>query len=164
VLVAHVRKATVGKNRVANCHPFVRGRWVFAHNGTIDDCERLRPEISPARAAETVGETDSELFFAWLLTRLDEAGVTTAANTGATDAVLRDALRRCRARRGFGSLNFLLSEGTSCWVHRFGRSLFLLERGAGGRRADALLVASEPTTDEAWRELPDGVLVGLRLA
>src|SRR5512139_2863733 len=32
VLVAHVRKATVGKTGLQNTHPFRRDAWVFAHN------------------------------------------------------------------------------------------------------------------------------------
>ena len=40
-VVAHVRKATVGKVTLENCHPFGRelwGRyWVFAHNGDLKD-------------------------------------------------------------------------------------------------------------------------------
>src|SRR5689334_1259776 len=37
VLVAHVRARTVGAVSLANTHPFCRGRWVFAHNGTLED-------------------------------------------------------------------------------------------------------------------------------
>lgn len=159
VLISHVRKRTVGETRTVNTHPFVRGRWVFAHNGTIEDREHLRRETSATRAEEIAGETDSELFFAWLLTRLDAAGLARAPASRETDRVIASCVRACRARAGFGSFNFLLSEGSACWVHRFGRGLFLLERGGDGRRARAAFVASEPTTEEPWRELADGTLL-----
>lgn len=157
VLVSHVRKRTVGPTRPANTHPFVRGRWVFAHNGTIEDRAFLRAGTSHARAAEIAGDTDSELFFAWLLTRLDEGSAAGA------DATLASAIAECRARPRFGSFNFLLSEGTTSWVHRFGRELFVLERDAGGRRAPSVFVASEPITSEPWREVPDGTLLRVSL-
>ena len=72
-IVAHIRKATQGRVALENTHPFVRelwGRyWVFAHNGTIKDQAFLRARTSPARLGELRGETDSELFFAFLLSR-----------------------------------------------------------------------------------------------
>src|SRR5438477_7603822 len=33
LVIAHVRKKTVGPTSLANTHPFRRGRFVFAHNG-----------------------------------------------------------------------------------------------------------------------------------
>lgn len=163
VLVSHVRKRTVGPTRKENSHPFARGRWVFAHNGTILDHEHVRARVSRERLAEIDGDTDSELFFAYLLTRFDQAGVAAGPASAETDRVLGDVARECRARTKFGSFNFLLSDGVSCYVHRFGRSLYLLERGprdrAPSRRTSAVFVASEPMTDEAWRELDDGTLL-----
>jgi len=64
VLVAHIRQRTVGHSSLENTHPFHRGRWVFAHNGTIKDLAFLRARSSASRLAEIRGETDSELFFA----------------------------------------------------------------------------------------------------
>ena len=36
-LVAHVRQASVGGTALVNTHPFVYGRWVFVHNGTLQE-------------------------------------------------------------------------------------------------------------------------------
>jgi glutamine amidotransferase len=166
VLVSHVRKRTVGETRLANTHPFRRGGWIFAHNGTIQDRAHLRAHVSPKRAAEIRGDTDSELFFAFLLTRLDEAGVDVRAQRPAcerTNAVLSATMRDCRARPDFGSASFLLSNGATLYAHRFGRTLHVLERGTAAEpscaRRPAVFVASEPTTDEAWREVADGSLL-----
>src|SRR5580704_9705367 len=49
--VAHVRKRTVGETSLANTHPFRRGRFVFAHNGTVN-AATLAARSSPARLAE----------------------------------------------------------------------------------------------------------------
>src|SRR5437867_878525 len=56
-IVAHVRQRTVGEISLANTHPFQRGRWVFAHNGTVEDVAFVRSRTSPARLRECEGET-----------------------------------------------------------------------------------------------------------
>ncbi len=172
VLIAHVRQKTVGPTSIENTHPFVRNGWVFAHNGTLTDHASLRAAISPERLADIEGDTDSEVLFAFLLTRLDAAGVTPVAGSpAARDEALRVialATEELRERKA-GAFNFLLSDGSSCFVHRFGRTLFLLERtphdpprataeGAWTPRRHTVLVASERLTEEPWREVPEGTL------
>src|SRR5258708_897546 len=36
-LLAHVRQASVGSKSLKNTHPFAHGRWVFMHNGTLEN-------------------------------------------------------------------------------------------------------------------------------
>ncbi len=178
LLISHVRQKTVGDATLANTHPFSRGRWVFAHNGTVKDIPWLRANASSYRLAEIDGQTDSEVLFAWLLTRLDDAGVTTTPASAETDRAIGDAARGARERPDFGAFNFVLSDGSTTYAHRFGRSMFLLERGPSDavreRRASpdgtiletpwsqwrtAVFVASEHITDEPWQSLEDGTLI-----
>ncbi|MBX3229461.1 MAG: class II glutamine amidotransferase [Labilithrix sp.] len=186
VLVAHVRQKTIGPTRIENTHPFVQSGWVFAHNGTLKDYEWIREAISIERRAQLRGDTDSEVLFAYVLTHLDTAGVTltTAADPAAraeATRVLDHVAAEMRARQA-GAFNFLLSDGASLFVHRFGRSLFLLERGPSDpirterdidssasletpwtKRRHAALIASERLTDEPWRELPEGTFLRIDL-
>jgi glutamine amidotransferase len=171
VLVSHVRKRTVGETRLENTHPFRRSGWIFAHNGTIYDQAYLRARVSRRRAAEIRGDTDSELFFAYLLTRLDEAGGLVRGGGPACariDRVLAETMRDCRSRKDFGAASFLLSNGSTMYAHRFGRTLHLLERGTlaapSCARRPAVFIASEPTTDEAWSEVPEGTLLRIDAA
>jgi glutamine amidotransferase len=178
VLVSHVRQKTVGETSLANTHPFARGPWVFAHNGTVKDVAWLRGQTSHVRLAEVRGETDSEVLFAWLLTWLDRAGVVDAPASPETDRALREAVRAARERAGFGAYNFLLSNGTTLYAHRFGRTMHLLERGPHdhvrqrrrsrdgmvvetpwSQRRSAVFVASEKMTDEPWQPIEDGILL-----
>lgn len=172
LLVAHIRKKTVGSTSLENTHPFHRGRWVFAHNGTIKDLDYLRSRTSLARAQEVCGQTDSEIFFSYLLTLIDDTP------SEQRDGALAQALREARERSGFGAFNFLLSDGDVTYAHRFGRTLFMLERGPHdevrvkrtsqvgsivhtpwSQRRQAIFVASEKMTDEPWEEILEGTLL-----
>jgi predicted glutamine amidotransferase len=178
LLISHIRQKTVGDTTLANTHPFSRGRWVFAHNGTVKDMEWLHAHASPGRLAEIDGQTDSEVLFAWLLTRLDEAGVSAHPACAETDRAIDAAARDARGRPGFGAFNFVLSDGATTYAHRFGRSMFLLDRGPNDavreRRASrdgtvletpwspqrsAVFVASERVTDEPWQSMDEGTLI-----
>jgi glutamine amidotransferase len=178
LMIAHIRQRTVGQSSIENTHPFQSGRWIFAHNGTVKATAFLRERVSPARARAIRGQTDSELLFAFFLTRLDAAGVADATPDGVTDRVIKDAVRELRACADFGSYNFLLSDSRATYAHRFGRSMFLLERGPNdvvrvqresregvlvqtpwSQRRHAVLVASERLTDEPWEEITEGMLI-----
>lgn len=159
VLVAHIRKRTVGVSSLENTHPFRRGRWVFAHNGTIPDTGPLERRTSAARRLEIQGQTDSERLFAFVLTALDRVDATEGASRaapGAADAALHHALKVLRAQTG--AANFLCSDGEVLYAFRFGRTLHVLQRG-GGRRGAAVVVASERPTDEPWDEVTEGTLL-----
>ncbi|HEU4404867.1 MAG TPA: class II glutamine amidotransferase [Polyangiaceae bacterium] len=175
VLVAHIRKRTVGPVGRENTHPFRRGRWVFAHNGTIEDIGWFAARASAERLREVEGETDSERFFAFLLTALDEAGDDRAR----VDAALARRVDQALAHPGLGAANFLLSDGASLWAFRAGRTLHVLTRLPGdevvpSRRSHetdaelltpwspqrhAVLIASEHLTDEPWGEVAEGTLL-----
>lgn len=184
ILIAHVRQKTVGPTRIENTHPFVQSGWVFAHNGTIKDQDYVRSRVSPERLSEVRGDTDSEVLFAFFLSRFDESNVgllhSPESRAHATEVLARSS-SELRARN-VGAFNYLLSDGSAMFVHRFGRSLFLLERKpkvdapsspsmappSGTRkeaqrmwreRRPAVLLASERITDEPWDEVPDGTLL-----
>ncbi len=178
LLVSHIRQKTIGDTSLVNTHPFARGRWIFAHNGTVKDVDWLRASASAERVAEIAGETDSELLFAWMLTRLDDAGVSACPAGPETDRALGAIARAGRERPGFGAFNFLLSDGATTYAHRFGRSMFLLERHPEdtvvssrtsrdgtvletpwSQRRSAVFVASERITDEPWQTIEDGTLL-----
>ena len=161
LLVAHIRRKTVGEKSIANTHPFRRGHFVFAHNGTVNDVPALVARSSAARLAEIEGDTDSERLFAFVLTHIDAVG---DSERGVVAAV-----RELHAMGDVGSASFLLSCGARLYAHRLGRSLFTLVRhasadGAAERRAPAVLVASECPTAEAWVEIPERGLVVLDIA
>jgi glutamine amidotransferase len=148
LVLAHVRKRTVGELTLSNTHPFRRGRYVFAHNGTVEELGALTARTSPEQLAAVQGTTDSERFFAFILTHIDEAGE--------IERGVRDAVASLRALGDVGSTSFLLSDGERIYAHRCGRTLFRADRH------DTALVASEPLTiGDTWAELPERALVAL---
>lgn len=180
LIVAHIRQKTVGPTRLENTHPFVRDGWVFAHNGTIKEQDVLRQRSSGRRLREISGDTDSELFFAYVLTRLDERGLVQLRDErerAQAAELIHELTAELRAAR-IGAFNFVLSDGHTTFAHRFGRSLFVLERGPSDpvrelrevdegatimtkwtSRRQAVFIASERITDEPWREVDDGTLL-----
>jgi glutamine amidotransferase len=71
LFMAHVRASTTGRTHRDNCHPFVSGRWAFAHNGQVgrfDIVERvLERKLDDRHYGRRRGRTDSELLFLLML-------------------------------------------------------------------------------------------------
>lgn len=185
-VLAHVRQASVGGASLENTHPFTYGRWVFAHNGTARPFEevgpRLAAETDPQFAVIRHGTTDSEAIFVWLLSRMLRAGLDPAAPTtdvSRTVQLVADATRQLASwccwspPENAARLNLMLTDGDLLIVTRWNHTLSWLKR-AGVRDAEAcgapatnvsgddyraVIVASEPLTDEAWQEVPDRSIV-----
>lgn len=66
----HLRKATVGANKIANTHPFLSSGIAFCHNGSI----RSFPD---SRAGLLEGDTDSEKYFMRILSRMSDTELVT---------------------------------------------------------------------------------------
>jgi len=170
VVVAHVREASVGPVRQENTHPFLHGRWLFAHNGTVtrfkdrsEVRDALWAEIDPDLRRELRGDTDSERCFYLFLSRLraraglDHPGLTDVRRALAetTAAVLRIADDGPGAKPS--SLTFLVSDGRLLAASRVGRTLHL---SAWDGSRHAFVVASERIGRSAWSEVPEGGFVG----
>lgn len=177
-VLAHVRHATVGGRRLENTHPFRHGRWLFAHNGTLDAFAALRPRLLAAlpesHRQAIAGETDSEHVFHYLLARLEAAPRRPLLDT------LGDGLRQLIAwsreadPTAAVALNVILTDGDVLAGARYGRTLWYVERGAvhtcevcgtphvetpPRRPYRAVVLASEPiTTTETWTPVPEGTL------
>ncbi len=175
--IAHVRRATVGLPCLENTHPFVHGLWLFAHNGTVPNFERVRerllPELDELHHNEIQGTTDSEYIFRYLLTlwgRHPERPLIQILRDGIEKIVSWIAEIDPEARV---SLNVLLTDGKIFVGSRLNRTLWYLEREGivdceicGGPHVHhdpkqpyrAVEVASEPITREDWRQVPNGTV------
>ncbi len=169
IVVAHVRDASVGGIAAENTHPFVHGRWVFAHNGTVARFKasaairrRLEREIDPDLRDALRGDTDSERCFLLFLTRLRglvRPGDASLADVRAALAETTATVQRCADDRSHpSSLNFLVSNGRLLAACRRGRDLVFHRR----RRPSRLfVVASEIVGHPDWESVPEGGFVGV---
>lgn len=77
-LIVHARYATVGNAKDENTHPFRFRRWLFAHDGTIEGFDRVKPKLLAALPdflrRNIMGETDSEHAFMWFAKLLRDDG------------------------------------------------------------------------------------------
>ena len=174
--IAHVRYASTGAVSPENTHPFEQQNRLFAHNGVIEDLDRLDEELGDAR--ELVhGETDSERFFALITREIEHDGDVGAAIARAAGWIADNL--------PVFALNVILITDAELWALRYPdvHELFVLERAAGGpsghrymdhasargsvrvRSGDlassrAVVVASEPMDeDPGWRALRSGELL-----
>jgi predicted glutamine amidotransferase len=175
--VAHIRYATTGAVDARNTHPFEQRGRLFAHNGVVQDLERLEHELDEDRALVT-GDTDSERLFALVTRETDRRG-------GDVGAGIVAAARWVAAQLPLYAINLVLATADGLWALRYPdvHELWVLERAAGGprggRHLDAasaagrvrvrsahlaqqpsVIVASElMDEDPGWRALEPGELI-----
>ncbi|MEW6070191.1 MAG: class II glutamine amidotransferase, partial [Candidatus Thermoplasmatota archaeon] len=87
-----------------NNQPFVRGKWIFTHNGTISNYKKLLHLINLKHLR---GDTDSEIFFQLLMKNLKKLCAEKAISK-----TVADIANYCR----YSSLNCIFSDGEKLYV------------------------------------------------
>jgi glutamine amidotransferase len=169
IILGHVRQASVGGVSEANTHPFVHGRWLFAHNGTVegfgDNPGPLRALIPEQLRGQIEGETDSEHLFYALLGRLEQIDGDAA---GVLGCFLGEVARLYPGTAEEPTrLNVVLTDGRVFLASRWGHTLSLAtldnpEAAGVVGTARGVAVASEPVTASGWTEVPDRSVVLVR--
>ncbi|QMU77451.1 ergothioneine biosynthesis protein EgtC [Streptacidiphilus sp. PB12-B1b] len=152
-VLAAVRDATPGTALDASANaPFRTGRWLFSHNGAVQDWRRLPEDtgtlLPSAALLGLEAASDSALLWVLVHERL--------AAGEPPDAALAAVVRMAAAVRPQARLNLLLTDGQAIAATRWGDSLWY--RAGAGR----VVVASEPDDDspvetddaDAWHEVP----------
>jgi len=147
VVLAHLRRRSVGTVSMENTLPFTHGTWAFAHNGTIFDFD-----------AKIEGEredvTDSKRFFQ-LLVREIETGNSRVEE--AIGRVVNNIRNTCR----HSSLTFLLSNGAKLYAYRD----FAEAKNEGyyslmyAKEDGMVLFSQEPTWRKDWFTVSNRCLV-----
>ncbi|MFN3844256.1 MAG: class II glutamine amidotransferase [Paracoccaceae bacterium] len=188
IVLAHIRKATMGVPSYRNAQPFARevaGRMhCFAHNGWLPEILDT-PAFGSSRFAP-IGETDSEQAFCALLERLSVIWVRAGECPPLDDRLNIVASFAIELRR-LGPANFLYSDGDVLFAHGDRRKspftgkvaapglVYLLHEcppaGAtitgNGLSVTALdqavaLIASVPLSAEPWQEMTEGEVTVFR--
>jgi len=184
-ILAHVRAASPGLPVTQlNCHPFVRERFCFMHNGGIGEFRAVKRQLSQMLSDASYnwiqGTTDSEHIFAWftdeLSTAVGENPTEKVANALLTTISKVEQLRRSLRIEAPCDLNLVVTDGRSAVVSRYssgGAKPNSLHIHTGHRYScdagDAkltpcemptVLVASEALTkDTSWRSVEPNHLV-----
>jgi glutamine amidotransferase len=142
--VAAVRSATAGMSADESAAaPFTEGRWLFSHNGRLQDWPTARKALlmEAADVPDTRAGVDSALLFGLALARWQSGASLAEGIAEAARAVLD---------HGGGRLTMLAADGRSVAAVVVGEPVHVLEE------PDAVTIASEPHDDSAgWREVPD---------
>jgi predicted glutamine amidotransferase len=175
LFLSHVRATSGSPIQETNCHPFRYGRWLFVHNGLVNDFVTVRRdlmlELEPQLFAQVQGTTDSELIFHLALSNgLERDPLEALERTiEQVESQLRQAGVEPALQTSMG-----LSDGERLWAVRYSsegrsRTLFTSADVDTLRRLDPenprlrqlregdRLVVSEPFTDlpGAWLEIPE---------
>ena len=146
--VAAVRSATAGMSADESAAaPFTDGRWLFSHNGRLQDWPTARKALllDAADVPDTRVGVDSALLFGLAVARW-QAGATLADGLADTARTVLD--------HGGGRLTMLAADGESVAAVVVGEPVHVLDE------PDAVTVASEPHDDSPrWREVPDLTVV-----
>ncbi len=107
-----MRKGTRGQADNKNSHPFHFKNWIFAHNGSVAR-DQLKSLLRPDYKSELKGETDSEVYFYFILQCIEE-------EDGNIINGIKKAINEVKSER-HGGLNFLLSDGERLYAFRYSR-------------------------------------------
>ena len=175
IIIVHVRKGTQGNPSKKNSHPFKHKDWIFAHNGSVDK-NYLWELLNDNHRNAIKGETDSEVYFHWILQCVEEEENVENGIRKAIEYVVKSS---------YTGLNFLLSDGKKLYAFRYSShsenyyTLFELKREptASGpmellsketaslirskslKGEKAILICSEKLTEEEWKSIKLGNLL-----
>jgi glutamine amidotransferase len=175
IIISHVRYATYGEPKTENTHPWLyKDCYVFAHNGSINDREKLLSLLSQ-NYKDLEGETDSEALFHLIVQETENSG-------DFIEGVKRAIAKINSNNIYYTSLNFVASDGRKLYALRYARknldyyTLYYLKRPPEGLKIErvsektaqlikmklkvgekAVVVASEKLTEEEekWDEIPN---------
>ena len=127
LLFGHVRAAGPGASvHQYNCHPFVRGRYMFMHNGDVANFKAIRRGLLAHLRDELFdqmsGTTDSELLFSLILNELPNVYEQMEPKT-LEKAVFKAICIIIKANKGqANSINVALTDGETIIATRYRNS------------------------------------------
>jgi predicted glutamine amidotransferase len=172
---AHIRAAIGSAVQQTNCHPFRRGRWLFMHNGYLDQFPTIKRElvmaIDPSLFPDISGHADTEVLFMLALTfgLEDDPADAVARAIG----LVEDVGHRKGVQYPFQG-TVATTDGERTWAFRYSsegksRTLFFTRHVPTLRELypdreilhevsdETRLIVSEPIGDlpGAWNEVPE---------
>jgi predicted glutamine amidotransferase len=172
--IIHLRAATAGHSDIPDPHPFCRGDFAFAHNGTVsvDKVTTLLTQddlayLDTHRVDYTNPSLDSELYWLYVL-KLRDQGVLRrdGKRTFSTAEAIAEAALQLHLNSGIVSAaNCVLSSADTLYALRFDSNDQPRYKLRFKQISDAWVVASEPvgTDTTGWGTVPAKSLAILRI-
>ena len=155
LLLAHIRRATIGSVSPENCHPFTgsdsSGRqWTLIHNGTIFNGLELMKYKKLQQ-----GSTDSERVLLYFLDLINEAAEKKGAALTAAErfSVLEEAVASIAYRN---KLNLIIYDSELLYAHVNMKNTLYYSRQGG------TLISTVPLDSNIWQPLPLTALFAFR--
>lgn len=148
IIVAHLRQASEGTMRVENSHPFIHGDWIFCHNGTVQNSEKLM-----LTRFEYEGTTDSERLFKFIKSRLEYRRVQDYSSA------IKMAVEEVKALCGSTSLTFVMANKSFLIGYREyskDESYYTLYYSAGKKD---FMFCSEPMPGREWKAMSNSEII-----
>lgn len=132
IMLGHIRNATLGNPSNENTHPFRSRGWLFIHNGTLNNFDKikdqLREMIPPFLYRNIKGDTDSEHIFHLILAYLHDCSKLDKPNikpeeiaTAAKETIkLLVEFGNKNGIDNIGNINFIMSNGNYLVATRYG--------------------------------------------
>jgi glutamine amidotransferase len=175
LFLAHIRASTGTPVQQTNCHPFRYGRWLWQHNGSVREFDRLKRDlvlaVDPSLYPSIAGSTDSEVMFHLALTfgLSDEPVRAVQRMAGFVESVGR----RCGVADPL-QMTVATTDGSRLWAFRYSsqrdsRTLYVNTAVSALRQLypdnvnlhrlsdETRIVVSEPLGDlpGAWQPIPE---------
>lgn len=156
VLLAHIRKASVGSLEYKNSHPFaLRDNfdrlWTLTHNGTIFEGPVLEPYVSLQK-----GNTDSERILYYLVDQVNarqkekRGELLEEERFSVVDEVIHTITPK-------NKVNLMIYDGDLFYIHTNHKdSLHFCQK------EKMLLVSTKPLNQDHWEEVPMNTLLAYR--
>jgi glutamine amidotransferase len=166
LILGHLRKASRGDVSMENTQPYRLGSYVFCHNGTVRDFEKII--LEQKYLSHRKGATDSEVVFLYLLQTIEAKGDFIAG--------FLEGVRKLRTM-DYSALNILISDGNILIALREGNendaatrdnnlcdSYYTLFQGKNAKGAVRYICSqSLNIPDVAWMEIPNHAALTVRL-
>ena len=172
--IGHVRSATMGDVNIFNSHPFAYNKFLFAHNGTVHEFDRIKRQLLSILSDEMFsivrGQTDSEYLFALLMENFHRKKVTSSLNDISEiveKSIQQLIIMQNKLTKGaFSKINSVFTDGKKLIATRYvsdsthpSLSLhYAIEKTFEDDSAqiESIIISSEPLTDckNKWIEIP----------
>lgn len=154
LIMAHLRKASVGKKSIPNTQPFMLENFAFVHNGTLRNSKNI--SLSNKYIKKINGDTDSEKLFFYFLDSLK-------TKSYLCKKIIQRSMKFVKNNFNYSALNFILSDGVNIYASREAKILASYYSLYFGQGSDFFLICSEklPVEGIKWIAIKNHQLLTL---